>query len=142
MKIGKPIVGPSYSREPAYKTGDDKTLEYEWQCTTCHGQIAIRYSDIAPGKRAFSEAEIQELKDYFKIGYVGKSQDGGWPEFLKVPCPRCNTVFVVYAGVKEPANSFLLVTIQGIAEIRKEQDAQPPAGPYGSPAAGSPSGQP
>jgi len=60
------------------------------------------------------------IEQHFDYNLVGKSHDGGWPRLTVELCPRCGARYLVYAGVKEPANGFYIITVQGIVELRPE----------------------
>ena len=70
-----------------------------------------------------SEDLAAEAKEFYGIGVVGKSQDGGWPSMIKVECPYCKTMHLVYAGVDEVSNSVYFVTLQGIVEVKKKDNS-------------------
>jgi len=66
----------------------------------------------------FSSEDLERTKEYFGIGVVGKSQDGGWPVFGRVICKDCGYQYLFYVGVDEPSNSFYKITVQGICELK------------------------
>jgi hypothetical protein len=116
------ILNPSNWRKPNFRSGDDASATYIWQCPSCgkdvkqsYGKVLKEYGGI--GDSPFTKEDIATFSEIFDIGYVGKSHDGGWPCFTKATCPGCSVRFVVYAGVQEPSNSFYIITIQGISTL-------------------------
>ena len=83
--------------------------------------MAVEYNQLINQvfgwEQHLGEELAAEAKEFFRIGIVGKSPDGGWPSIVKVQCSECRTVHLVYAGVNEVSNSVHFVTLQGIAEI-------------------------
>lgn len=121
MKFGKSSLEPSYSREPDFRTSDRDLEAYEFFCTSCRTSINIEYDRFI--KAVFSWEDewtatcAIAVKEHFRIGVVGKSQDGGWPSIIITVCEACGAEHVVYAGVNEVSNSVYNVTIQGISKI-------------------------
>jgi len=121
MMLGKSKLSPSYTRRPNFKSHESKEKYFEFGCINCDAQIAVEYSLLINrvfGWEQYVGGELaSEAREFYRIGVVGKSQDGGWPSMVKVQCPKCQTVHMVYAGVDEVSNSVYFVTLQGITEI-------------------------
>lgn len=116
--LRNPIVSPSYSRECQYKTDSESDGLFPLKCTGCGGKFQINLNLFIPGSGQAVEAHlITEAKVLFDIPVVGKSHDGGWPEFRVVNCANCSKSFLGYAGAKEVSNSIWHITLQGIAEV-------------------------
>lgn len=140
MRFGRSVLRPSYSRIPDFKNFDYKdgkwgirsrlreyfNREFKFRCINCNKRMAVEYDlliDKGSGwKQKIGEALAREAIEFYKIGAVGKSHDGGWPAMIKVECPKCKARYLVYAGVNEIHNSAHLVTIQGITEIVEVKD--------------------
>jgi hypothetical protein len=116
------ILKPSNWRKPNFRSGDDVSSAYTWQCPSCVELVKQSFDTILKeyggmGNSHFTKEDIAIFNKIFDIGYVGKSHDGGWPCFTKAMCPGCRANFVVYAGLQEPSNSFYIITIQGISYL-------------------------
>ena len=120
-QFGKSALSPSYAREAHFKSSAPVSNHFTFDCFSCGRPISISYQ-LLIGAAGQWEATIGDelataAKDFYKIGLVGKSQDGGWPSMLKVSCNGCEARYLVYAGVDEYYNSLYRVTIQGITEL-------------------------
>jgi hypothetical protein len=126
VKFGKSKLSPSYTRPPSFKSHESKETHFGFGCVNCDAPILVEFnlltSQVFGWPQAVGEALAAEAKEFFGIGMVGKSQDGGWPSMIKVQCPDCKTTYLVYAGIDEVSNSVYFVTLQGIAEIREEDE--------------------
>ena len=124
VKFGKSKLSPSYTRKPSFKSYESKETLLEFGCVNCEAPIVVEFNLLT--NRVFGweqdvgEGLAAEAKEFFRIGVVGKSQDGGWPSMIKVQCSYCKTMHLVYAGVDEVSNSVYLITLQGIVEIKEE----------------------
>jgi hypothetical protein len=121
VKFGKAELLPSYTRKPNFKSHESKERRFEFGCANCSSPIAVEYdhliNQVFGWEQNVGEELAAEAKEFYGIGIVGKSPDGGWPSMVKAQCSRCKTVHLVYAGVNEVSNSVYFVTLQGIAEI-------------------------
>ena len=121
MKFGRTKLSPSYTRQPNFKSHESREKHVEFGCINCYEPIVVEYSlliDRVFGWEQYLGEELaSEAKEFYRIGGVGKSQDGGWPSMVTMRCPKCKTQHLVYAGVDEVSNSVYLVTLQGITEI-------------------------
>jgi hypothetical protein len=124
MRFGKSKLSPSYARKPNFKSHESTESCFQFNCINCNAPIEVEYHLLINRGLGWAE-EIGEhfacqAKEFYRIGLVGKSQDGGWPSMVKVPCDKCKTLYLVYAGVNEVRNSVYYVTLQGITEICEE----------------------
>ena len=115
--IGKDLLQASDSRKPFYSGYDARGIYYSFNCLSCDSSIETPIIFLYNLKSNVPTKLIQFLKEHFGIGLSGKTRDGGWPAFQKVDCPNCAHQYIVLTGVKEPSNSFNIITIQGICEI-------------------------
>jgi hypothetical protein len=126
MKFGKPTLSPSYTRKPNFKSHESKETHFEFVCSNCEAPIVVEFNlltnRVFGWEQDIGEGLAAEAKEFYRIGVVGKSQDGGWPSMIKVECPYCKTMHLVYAGVDEVSNSVYFVTLQGIIEINEEDE--------------------
>ena len=124
MKFGRTKLSPSYTRKPIFKSHESKERRFEFACVNCGELIAVEYNQLINQvfgwEQNIGEDLAAEAKEFYSIGVVGKSPDGGWPSIVKVQCPKCKTKHLVYAGVDEVSNSVYFVTLQGITEIIEE----------------------
>jgi len=121
MKFGKSILSPSYTRPPAFKNIEAGEKFYSFACINCNQTISVEFDSLIQQgyswQDAFGEKLADKIKEFYRIGVVGKSQDGGYPSMILVECGNCKTDYLVYAGVEEVSNSVYVVTMQGITEI-------------------------
>ena len=119
--LGKSKLSPSYTRRPNFKSHESKERQFEFGCINCDEPALVEYSllinRVFGWEQDIGEELASEAKEFYGIGMVGKSQDGGWPSMVKMQCPNCKTLHLIYAGVDEVSNSVYLVTLQGITEI-------------------------
>jgi hypothetical protein len=117
----KNIISPSYSRDPFFIYGTTETKIFESKCDKCGSKIELLIDEIIHDsyswKQKYNDDEINQLKEYYNIGYIGKSHDGGSPAIIKYECRNCNSLYYLYFGVKEPANSVYVITLQAITLI-------------------------
>jgi len=120
-QFGKSAISPSYTRKARFKSGAPSNDNYIFDCLHCENPISVRYQLLirAAGQweTTIGEEFATAAKDFYKIGVVGKSQDGGWPSMLQVSCDSCEARYLIYAGIDEYYNSLYRVTIQGITEL-------------------------
>ena len=121
IEIGAKVLEPSYWRKPHYVGYEPGTAPYSFNCPHCGLPIQVSLCGSIASDVAFSSEDLKRIKEYFEIGVVGKSQDGGWPVFSRVTCKECGQTYLFYVGVDEPTNSFYKITVQGICEL-KEND--------------------
>jgi uncharacterized protein CbrC (UPF0167 family) len=119
--FGKAALSPSYTRKAHFKSGASLNDKYIFDCLNCGKPISVSYQLLI---RAAGQWETtigaefaKAAKDFYKIGVMGKSQDGGSPSMLQVSCDSCGARYLVYAGIDEYYNSLYRVTIQGITEL-------------------------
>jgi hypothetical protein len=124
VKFGKSKLSPSYTRKPSFKSHESKETHFEFGCINCEAPIVVEFNlltnRVSRWEQEVGEDFAAEAKEFYKIGVVGKSQDGGWPSMIRVQCPYCKTTHLVYAGVDEVSNSVYFVTLQGIVEIKED----------------------
>jgi hypothetical protein len=120
--FGRDLILPSLSRAPAYdseRDADDAT--HGMSCTACGQAMAVRFAELLQRGLDYQRelgSEIAECAaEHFGIGVVGKAHDGGWPSLLRIQCATCRASYLVYAGVREPANGRYRVTVQGVTEL-------------------------
>ncbi len=126
MKFGKSTLSPSYTRPPDFKSHKAGEKFYSFACANCNQTIAVEFNSLImqgySWQEAFGEKLSDEIKEFYRIGVVGKSQDGGFPSMIIVECGGCETDYLVYAGVEEVSNSVYVVTMQGIIEILEKPE--------------------
>ena len=125
MTLTNEIKRPSYTSDPDFVTGDKKLKSfYEFSCSVCTSKVQIDFhkqiSNEWSGKSdSLSEKEYTTLKEFYNIGIVNKSHDGGFPVFDKVSCKKCGQDYLTYCGVREFYNSMFKLHLQGIVKIDK-----------------------
>ena len=121
MKFGKSVLSPSYTRQPDFKNIKAGEKFYSFACANCNQTISVEFDSLIGQsyslQETFGKKLADEIKEFYQIGVVGKSQDGGYPSMITVECGSCKTNYLVYAGVEEVSNSVYVVTMQGITEI-------------------------
>jgi len=149
MQFGKSVLSPSYSRKPDFDSQDsikncygfrfrllfqlccwiNKIISgkkaFSFICVNCQKEIGIDYESII-GKEFswsddFDEKTNEEIKQFYDMNEGGKTPDGGWTAIDKCLCGRCQTQYLIYAGVDEYLNSTFKVTLQGITEIIEDE---------------------
>ena len=127
VKFGKSKLSPSYTREPSFKSHESKETHFQFGCINCEAPIVVEFSRLINcvfgWEPEVGEDVAAEAKEFYRIGVVGKSHDGGRPSMIRVQCPDCKTTHLVYAGVDEVSNSVYLVTLQSIVEIKEEGES-------------------
>jgi hypothetical protein len=122
--LRKTQLSPSYSRKPDFKSHESTDKEYKFSCAHCGQPICVAYAALinrgVGWEQDLGTQLAADAREFYRIGVVGKSQDGGWPSMIRVQCSNCNTGHLLYAGVNEVRNSVYFVTVQGIAEIIDE----------------------
>jgi hypothetical protein len=127
--IGRDLLQPSPRREPTHDSaGSAKpTSMLAFACSRCQTAVALELEAILRAawdvERELGDALLEAAWAHFGLGVVGKSHDGGFASLHRVRCPACAAEFLVYAGVREPANGWLQITLQGVAEL----EVVPPA---------------
>ena len=121
IEFGANILEPAYERKPHYIGYDPSTAYYSFNCLQCRQQIQVPLTTVSSLGEEFSVEDLKRIKEYFEIGIVGKSRDGGWPAFHRVICAECGYQYLFYVGVDEPSNSFYTITVQGICELKMTQ---------------------
>ena len=121
MIFGTSILSPSYVRKPHFKSDEPQAQSFEFSCVNCDQPVPVDYKllikEVYGYKESLGEDFAARAAEFYRIGVVGKSQDGGWPSMIKIECARCQTVYLIYAGIDEFYNSLYSVTIQGITEL-------------------------
>ena len=124
MKFGISILSPSDSRKPAFTSYDLLSKGFKFNCANCKNEIEVEYKlligEELDWENNFDKKSVGQIKQFYKMNIVGKSPDGGSPAVIKFLCHNCQTYYLIYASINEPANSFYLVTLQGITEIIKD----------------------
>ena len=120
MKLLHNIINPSHWRKPDFKSGADNS-PYTWRCMKCNADNQFTFDELANlcwnDRYAFENGEYERVKEFYGIGFVNKSHDGGWPFFKIVSCEECGKQYFLYVGIQEPANSYLVITVQAITEL-------------------------
>jgi len=120
-QFGKSALSPSYAREAHFKSSAPVSNHFTFDCFSCGRRISISYQLVIEAAGQWEATIGDELataaKEFYKIGLVGKSQDGGWPSMLNVSCDGYGARYLIYAGVEEYYNSLYRVTIQGVTEL-------------------------
>ncbi len=120
----KEIVKPSYSKPyPDIITGCDTSECYIFDCLICKEKVKLAYKEqifTNNEDRNITKEECDYLKEFYNIGYVGKSHDGGAPIFGKIYCEKCKANYFTYTGVSEPLNSCYHIYLQGIMLVERE----------------------
>jgi hypothetical protein len=127
MRLGKSKLLPSYTRKPNFTSHESKERHFEFDCINCAEPVVVEYdlliNRVFGWEKHVGEELAAELKEFYRIGVVGKSQDGGWPSMVKVECHNCKAMHLIYAGVNEVSNSVYFVTLQGITELIEENES-------------------
>lgn len=118
MEIIRHIITPNFDRKPFFKSGEMES-DFKATCENCHYEMVLSFKTVVgfynEKESELTEKDYQALKKIYRIGYVGKSQDGGWPFFKKISCAKCTQSHVLYLGIQESVNSCLHITIQGLS---------------------------
>jgi transcription elongation factor Elf1 len=107
-----------------------KEDDFRFNCDDCGNEIKITAQDQISGSwigkpDAISELDFKFLKKHYNIGLNNKSQDGGLPVFDMMICPRCESKFISYCGVKETSNSVYSVSIIGLFKTESKKPFLP-----------------
>jgi hypothetical protein len=126
LRIGEVLLKPSFSREPQFSSLRPSSPSYSWECVSCGGAVSLGFQrmladGLYDGQSEFGADDWQLLRESCGIGLVGKSHDGGWPWFRRVPCPQCGRSYIVYVGVDEPSNSIYTITVQSVLAVGAEE---------------------
>ena len=124
MQFGKSVLSPGYTRPPSFKSTEASERYFSFECVDCSRTVSFEWDFfISQGyswHESFGDEIAGQIKAFYRIGGVGKSQDGGFPSMILTECTSCNACYLIYAGVKEVSHSVLVVTMQGITEILEE----------------------
>ena len=112
MSFGTVILKPSLTRLPNYTGCNLENKKLVFSCSSCGTSVNHIFDNSE-----FSKTETSQLVKIFNIPLVGKSHDGGWPNFQKSECQNCSKKYAVYIGVNETSNSVYTLTLQGAVEI-------------------------
>ena len=130
IKLGRNILMPSSSRPPEYDTNRRDTGSYTFTCNTCSSDVMTPFTELIESawnyERELDPALLEQARARFGIDAVGKAHDGGFVSLHRVDCPACDTLYLVYAGVREPAREWYQVTVQGVVELMSNGDAPTP----------------
>ncbi|HJU90173.1 MAG TPA: hypothetical protein VJ672_12310 [Gemmatimonadaceae bacterium] len=74
-------------------------------------------------ERLLEPGLLAQARARFEIGEVGKAHDGGFVSLHRASCETCGATYLVYAGVREPSAGWYQVTVQGIVELTRGNDA-------------------
>ena len=125
--FGRDILRPSLRREATYDTTRPTSRRFAFDCVACSGQVTLdleRFIGREVGDEGILGPErAAAIRDRFELNVVGKSHDGGWPRLRVEACGHCRQRYLVYVGVSEPANGWMLVTVQGIVELTPDAPA-------------------
>lgn len=122
MKFRKAIRTPSSFHEQNIDVTDNETA-YEWDCIECKERISVPLKErlIFPTNTfpddGFTDEAKNEIKKFYAMGIHSRSPCGGCYVFERIPCPRCKTDYLFAYGINEPANGYLILTVQGIVEL-------------------------
>lgn len=120
MQFGRTLLEPSYLRRPDYETSAETNPVFRFICSCNHSIETAFETFIAEyfgWEERLGKPFASKAKEFYKIGVVGKSPDGGWPSMVIAYCPNCRARYLLYAGVKEVYNSVYKITVQGITEL-------------------------
>jgi hypothetical protein len=128
--IGRDLIQPSMQRETAYdsvKADASSARKLTFACSRCGTLIVLDPTMLAQSawdyERELGDELAAAARSHFGIGAVGKAHDGGFAGLRQEQCPVCKGRFLVYVGVREPANGRVQLTLQGVAEL----EPAPPA---------------
>ena len=120
------MLSPSYTRPPDFKIIEAGEKFYSFACTNCNQTISVEVDSLIrqsySWQDVFGKKLADEIKDFYRIGVVGKSQDGGYPSISIEKCDSCKTDYLVYAGIQEVSNSVYVVTVQGITALLEKPE--------------------
>ena len=119
--MNEEIIKPTYMKKPDFVIGLDNSIFYSFECLSCGEKLQlncmVQIENSWTGKsKNLNEQEYLELKEFYKIGIVNKSKEGGFPVFDKVCCEKCQAEYYTYVGIDEPRNSVYHIQIQGIVK--------------------------
>jgi len=118
------VLSPSYTRPPDFRSHKAGEKFYSFACVECDQTISVEFDSLIfqgySWQDTFGEKLADEIKEFYRIGVVGKSQDGGFPSMIVVECKNCKTDYLAYAGVEEVNNSVYVVTMQAITQITEK----------------------
>jgi hypothetical protein len=104
-RFGNSALSPSYTREAHFKSCAPLNDNYIFDCLNCRRPISVSYqlliSAAGQWETTIGDEFATAARNFYKIGVVGKSQDGGWPSMIEVSCVNCQTRYLVYAGIDE-----------------------------------------
>lgn len=126
IEFGRIILRPSPAREPAYDSQEACAAGYTFPCAECETPVTLDLPGLlerAGDERMLGGTEADRIREHFEFNLVGKAHDGGGPRIAVERCRRCGTRHLVYLGVREPANGWYRVTVQGITELKEEPPA-------------------
>lgn len=127
MEFTRQLRKPSAFHEQNLSIEDKDERTFDWNCVDCGGKVSVdlnkrlnfTFGGFAEGQ--FSTAEIDEVRSFYAMGEHSRSPCGGPLSFEIITCPDCRAEYLFSYGVKEPSNSFLILTVQGIAKIERAQ---------------------
>ena len=117
----KKVIEPDHDRKPFYRT-DEYENDFSFACDECGKLILLdskrQIDNNWNDKRdSLTKHDFDFLKNYYNIGLNNKSIAGGFPVFDKLICPKCDSKYISYCGVREFSNSAYLVILNGILRI-------------------------
>jgi len=125
LKFATSILTPSYTRRPDFKSHESSDKLFAFACSFCQRPVTVEYASLInrglASEHDLGETFAADAKSFYGMSVVGKSPDGGWPSMTTVECSNCKTMFLLYAGVNEVANSVYFVTMQGITELTEDR---------------------
>jgi hypothetical protein len=122
MEIITVLLEPKPIIEPFFQTSI-KEDDFIFNCDDCGRKLNISAQDQISkswiGKSdKISEVDLDFLKTHYNIGISNKSQDGGFSVFDVIICPRCESKYVSYCGVRELSNSNYSVSLIGLLKTQ------------------------
>jgi hypothetical protein len=126
MILGRTILAPAYDRVPDFSGSSTAHANFAFSCASCKRQVVVLIDQLidaawtweTAAQREVDPALLTQAKEAFEFNLVGRSHDGGMPLLVFPHCSNCGMKYVLYAGVREPSNSYYVVTVQGISEVR------------------------
>lgn len=124
MNLGKSLLIPSDSRKPVFTSYNIQSKGFRFACLNCTNEIEVEYEALTGAglnwEEKFDKETVAEIKQYYDMNEGGESPDGGIQSVIEFSCGECKTLYLIYAGIKEPSPLFYVVTMQSITEIIKD----------------------
>lgn len=122
MRFGNPILSPNHLRQWDFDSITSEEHAFEFKCAGCSATVMLFFDTLIGRefgwREEYSPETVSQIEKYFGMNLVSKTPDGGWTAITESKCESCGTDHIIYAGVREYANSAYRVTIQGICELK------------------------